>query len=54
MVDEDDELMLCTASCIILRMDVSSISKMGEIRGVTLIKLEKGDELASVAVVNED
>ncbi len=55
MVDEDDELMLCTASGIMLRMDVSSISKMGRnTRGVTLIKLEKGDELASVAVVNED
>ncbi len=55
MVDEDDELMLCTASGIMLRMDVSGISKMGRnTRGVTLIKLEKGDELASVAVVNED
>jgi DNA gyrase subunit A len=55
MVDEDDELMLCTASGIMLRMDVSSISKMGRnTRGVILIKLEKGDELASVAVVNED
>jgi DNA gyrase subunit A len=55
VVSERDDLMLCTASGIVIRMEVSGISKMSRnTRGVTLIRLEKGDNLASVAVISED
>ncbi len=55
VVSEKDDLMLCTASGIIIRMEVSGISRMSRnTRGVTLIKLEKGDVIASVAVISED
>ncbi|MGI5860122.1 MAG: DNA gyrase C-terminal beta-propeller domain-containing protein [Tepidanaerobacteraceae bacterium] len=47
--------MLCTATGIMIRMLASEISKMSRnTRGVTLIKLEKDDHLASMAVVTED
>jgi DNA gyrase subunit A len=55
VVSEKDDVMLCTASGIVIRMEVSGISKMSRnTRGVTLIKLEKDDQLASVAVINEE
>ncbi|HHW01344.1 MAG TPA: DNA gyrase subunit A [Thermoanaerobacterales bacterium] len=55
VVSEKDDVMLCTASGIVIRMEVSGISKMSRnTRGVTLIKLEKDDHLASVAVVSEE
>jgi DNA gyrase subunit A len=55
LVSEKDDLMLCTASGIIIRMKASGISKMSRNTiGVTLIRLEKGDTLASVAVISED
>lgn len=55
VVSEKDDVMLCTASGIVIRMEVSGISKMSRnTRGVTLIKLEKDDQLASVAVISEE
>ena len=55
VVGENDEVMLCTTSGIMIRMMASDISKMSRnTRGVTLIKLEKDDLLASMAVVTED
>jgi DNA gyrase subunit A len=55
VVGEHDEIMLCTATGIMIRMLASEISKMSRnTRGVTLIKLEKDDHLASMAVVTED
>jgi DNA gyrase subunit A len=55
VVGEHDEVMLCTTSGIMIRMLASGISKMSRnTRGVKLIKLEKDDLLASMAVVTED
>jgi len=55
VVGENDEIMLCTASGIMIRMLASDISKMSRnTRGVTLIKLEKDDKISSMAVVTED
>ena len=55
VVGENDEIMLCTASGIMIRMMASDISKMSRnTRGVTLIKLEKDDIISSMAVVTED
>jgi len=55
VVGENDEIMLCTASGIMIRMLASDISKMSRnTRGVTLIKLEKDDKISSMAVVTEN
>ncbi|MDI3480866.1 MAG: gyrase subunit [Tepidanaerobacteraceae bacterium] len=55
VVGEKDDVMLCTASGVMIRMEVSGISRMSRnTRGVTLIKLEKDDQLASVAVICEE
>ena len=55
VVGENDEIMLCTASGIVIRILSSDISKMSRnTRGVTLIKLEKDDSLASMAVITEN
>ncbi|MCR4430265.1 MAG: DNA gyrase subunit A [Tepidanaerobacteraceae bacterium] len=55
VVGEKDDVMLCTASGVVIRMEASGISRMSRnTRGVTLIKLEKDDYLASVAVIYEE
>lgn len=55
IVGEKDEIMLCTASGIMIRMQAADISKMSRnTRGVTLIKLEEDDKITSMAVVTED
>lgn len=55
VVGENDEIMLCTSSGIMIRLLTSEISKMSRnTMGVTLIKLEQDDFLASMAVVTED
>ncbi|MCG1011826.1 DNA gyrase subunit A [Tepidanaerobacter sp. GT38] len=55
VVGEHDEIMLCTASGIMIRMLASDISKMSRnTRGVTLIKLEENDKITSMAVVTEN
>ncbi|MDD4569536.1 MAG: DNA gyrase subunit A [Tepidanaerobacteraceae bacterium] len=55
VVGDSDEIMLSTSSGVIIRMLASEISKMSRnTLGVTLIKLDKNDHLASIAVVIED
>lgn len=55
IVSDQDDVILCTASGTVMRMKASDISKMGRnTLGVTLIKLEKNDQLIDVAVVPED
>jgi DNA gyrase subunit A len=55
IVKDSDDVILCTASGIVMRMRASDISRMSRsTKGVTLIKLEPGDSLASVAVIDED
>jgi len=55
VVKDSDDVILCTASGIVMRMEASGISRMSRsTRGVTLMKLEKDDVLVSVAVINED
>jgi len=55
VVKESDDVILCTATGNVMRMEASGISRMSRsTRGVTLIKLEKDDLLVSVAVINED
>ncbi|MDN5331676.1 MAG: gyrase subunit [Tepidanaerobacteraceae bacterium] len=54
VVSEKDEVILCTASGMMIRLEVSGISRMGRnARGVTLMKLEKGDMVSAVAVIRE-
>lgn len=55
VVKNSDEIMLCSNSGIMLRLKASEISKMGRnTRGVTLMKLENSDIVASIAIINED
>lgn len=55
VVGEKDDIMLCTASGIMIRIKVSEISRMSRnTRGVTFIKLEKDDMVSSMAVVEDD
>ncbi|MGI6486390.1 MAG: DNA gyrase subunit A [Tepidanaerobacteraceae bacterium] len=55
VVSEKDDIILCTASGIFIRMKAVGISKMSRnTRGVKLIRLEGDDIIASVAVISED
>lgn len=55
VVDETDDVMFCTSSGILIRTGVSGISKMSRnTLGVTLMKLEDEDQIASLAIVEED
>ncbi|TYP57395.1 DNA gyrase subunit A [Thermosediminibacter litoriperuensis] len=54
VVSEGDEIILCTASGMMIRLEVSGISSMSRnTRGVTLMKLEEGDQVSAVAVIRE-
>ncbi|RYL90895.1 DNA gyrase subunit A [Sporolactobacillus sp. THM7-4] len=57
-IEEDEDIMIMTANGIIIRMPASSISRLGRnTMGVTLIRLDKGDSISSVARIqqtNED
>jgi DNA gyrase subunit A len=54
VVSEKDEVILCTASGMMIRLEVSGISRMGRnTRGVTLMKLENDDMISAVAVIRE-
>lgn len=54
-VTEDDDLMLITAGGILIRMAISDISRMGRNTvGVKLIKLDKNESVASVAIVEKE
>ena len=55
VVDETDDVMFCTSSGILIRTGVAGISKMSRnTLGVTLMKLEGEDQIASLAIVGED
>ncbi|NLM51666.1 MAG: DNA gyrase subunit A [Firmicutes bacterium] len=52
MVQPEDELMIITAGGIMIRQDVNDISLQGRhTQGVTLIRLDEGDRVVSVARV---
>jgi DNA gyrase subunit A len=51
-VSTDDDLMVITEQGIIIRMDVKSISQLGRsTQGVTIIKLDEGDQVVAIARV---
>lgn len=53
MVGEDDDIMIVTANGIIIRTTVEGISTTGRnTQGVTLIRVQEGEEVATVARVN--
>ncbi|MCG0275085.1 MAG: DNA gyrase subunit A [Thermosediminibacteraceae bacterium] len=54
VVSEGDDIILCTASGMMIRLEVSDISMMSRnTRGVTLMRLEGGDLVSAVAVIRE-
>lgn len=51
-VSTDDDLMVITEQGIIIRMDVKSISQLGRsTQGVTIIRLDEGDQVVAIARV---
>jgi DNA gyrase subunit A len=53
-VKEDDELLVITQNGIVIRTPANQISVIGRnTQGVRVIKLEDGDKVTSVAVVQE-
>lgn len=51
-VSTDDDLMVITEQGIIIRMDVKSISRLGRsTQGVTIIRLDEGDQVVAIARV---
>ncbi|WP_059105100.1 DNA gyrase subunit A [Shouchella shacheensis] len=53
MIAEDDDIMIVTAHGVIIRTNVEGISTTGRItQGVMLIRVNKGEEVATVARVN--
>lgn len=54
VVSTDDEVTLISANGLILRTSVNNISRQGRYsRGVTVMELNEGDAVASVAVINQ-
>lgn len=54
VVSTDDEVTLISANGLILRTSVDNISRQGRYsRGVTVMELNEGDAVASVAVINQ-
>jgi DNA gyrase subunit A len=54
VVDQEDEVTFISASGIILRTSVDTISRQGRFsRGVTVMDLKPGDTIVSVAIVRE-
>ncbi len=54
-VSEDDDIMIITESGILIRTSVSGISQMGRnTQGVTLIRLDEGEKVGTVAQVKDD
>ncbi|MDP3487786.1 MAG: DNA gyrase subunit A, partial [Bacillota bacterium] len=51
-VSTDDDLMVITEQGIIIRMDIKSISQLGRsTQGVTIIRLDEGDQVVAIARV---
>ncbi|HEX5624757.1 MAG TPA: DNA gyrase subunit A [Saprospiraceae bacterium] len=54
-VDESQDLMITTTQGVIIRMHVSDLRVMGRAtQGVRLIRLDDGDEIADVAVIDRE
>ncbi|RYM04706.1 DNA gyrase subunit A [Sporolactobacillus sp. THM7-7] len=54
-VKADEDIMIVTAKGVIIRMPVSGISKLGRnTMGVTLIRVDEGDSIASVAGIRNN
>ncbi|MDX2077494.1 MAG: DNA gyrase subunit A [bacterium] len=54
-IQEDDEIMVITRGGIILRTALSAIRETGRsTQGVTLINVADGDEVASIAIMNQE
>ncbi|MGB9680393.1 MAG: DNA gyrase subunit A [Thermoanaerobacteraceae bacterium] len=54
-VSPEDEIMITSANGILIRMNIKDISKMHrDTRGVTLMKLDKGDRVVSTARINNE
>lgn len=55
VVDEKDDIMLITKNGIVIRLNVSEVSRMGRItQGVTLMKFDKDQTLVSIAKIEAD
>ncbi|MCX8194133.1 MAG: DNA gyrase subunit A [Candidatus Pacearchaeota archaeon] len=55
LVNDEDEIFLATKKGIAIRFDSSEIRKMGKSAyGVTAIKLEKGDEVVGLEILNKE
>lgn len=55
VVGEKDDIMLITKNGIVIRLNVSEISRMGRItQGVTLMKFDKDQTLVSIAKIEAD
>ncbi len=53
MVTDDDDAIITTKSGIVIRMDLKELRIMGRAtQGVRVIRLDKNDEIADVAVIN--
>lgn len=54
VVKEEDEVMLISKDGIVIRLNVKDISRMGRItQGVTLMKLDEGNSLVSIAKIEK-
>jgi DNA gyrase subunit A len=52
IINADDEVILCTQEGLVIRLLASGISEQGRAaQGVTLIKINEGDKVSSIAVV---
>jgi len=55
VVDEKDDIMLITKNGIVIRLNVSEVSRMGRItQGVTLMKFDKDQTVVSIAKIEAD
>jgi DNA gyrase subunit A len=55
MVSEKDDIMLITKNGIVIRLNVSEVSRMGRItQGVTLMKFDKDQTVVSIAKIEAD
>lgn len=55
LVKEGDEIFLATKKGIAIRFDSNEVRKMGKSAyGVTVIKLDKGDEVVGLAILNKE
>lgn len=55
VVNEEDEVMLITKDGMVIRLSIKDIPRMGRItQGVTLMKLEEGNTLVSIAKIEKE